>query len=123
MTKPLITPNQIEAMRKVTERGFNTTLQIWKRAVADNIYEDDATETFAYRETVKGWVYSSPTSSASVEGGIIGTLNLYRLFVSVGTDLDPGDRVKMSGTFYQVIDTIEESTWLPLLRVSLRRLE
>jgi hypothetical protein len=123
MTKPLITTNQVKSLRKIAERAFNTDVQIWKRRIADNAYEDDATETFVWQETVKGWVYSSPTPSATVQGGVIATLNLYRLFVAVGTDVDPGDRVKMSGNFFQVIDTIEESTWLPLLRCSLRRIE
>jgi hypothetical protein len=123
MTKPLITASQVKSMRKTVERAFNTDVQIWKRTISDNAYEDDATETFTWKETVKGWLYSTPSPSATVQGGVIATLNLYRLFVSVGTDIDPGDRLKMNSVFFQVIDTIEESTWLPLLRCSLRRVE
>jgi hypothetical protein len=109
-------------MRKVAESAFNTDVQIWRRGSADNAYEDDV-ETWTYRETIKGWIYSTPTSSASVEGGVIGTLNLYRLFIPVGSAVSPGDKLKISGNFFLVIDTIDESTWLPLLRCSLRRLE
>jgi hypothetical protein len=121
-THSLISQKQLTAMRKVAESAFNTDVQIWRRGSADNAYEDDV-ETWTYRETIKGWIYSTPTSSASVEGGVIGTLNLYRLFIPVGSAVSPGDKLKISGNFFLVIDTIDESTWLPLLRCSLRRLE
>jgi hypothetical protein len=123
MTVPLISTSQLAFMRTTVERAFNTDVDIYKRSLVESVYEDEATETFTFSETIKGWVYSTPSSSAAEVGFTIGTLNLYRLFVPVGSDVEPGDRLKIDGNDFLVIDTINESTWLPLLRCSLRRLE
>jgi len=50
-------------------------------------------------------------------------VNTYRLFLEVGTDITPGDRVMVGGAMFTVSDTTAESTWLPLLTASLRRIE
>ncbi len=125
------TPNQMERIRDVALLGMITPVTIERRQEgpipAGNDYGDDA---LAYpvtnqtrRHEVKGWVYSTPTPVQQVDTGAIITVNTYRLFVPVGTDVLPGDHVLIGTDEYVVSDTTGESTWLPLLSCSLRKRE
>jgi hypothetical protein len=123
------TNSELASLRKTAEVSLVDDVDIWPRAVntdendPNNIYEDSGAVSYAYRETVKGWIFSSPNQNAEAVGGIIGTLNLYRVFMPVGTEVTPGDRLFIKGDFFELIDTVDESTWLPILRCSARRLE
>jgi len=70
-----------------------------------------------------GWLWSSHSPVLTIVGGVTVLLNTYRLSVPVGTDVDSGDRVYLEGKQFIVSDTVAESTWLAVLRVSLRRVE
>lgn len=117
------TQKQLDGLRKTAEVSLVDDVDIWPRTTVSNIYEDSGEVTYEFRETVKGWIFSAPAAGASTVGGIIGTLNLYRVFLPVGTDVSPGDRLLVKGSFFELIDTVDESTWLPILRCSARRLE
>ena len=132
--KQLLTDNQMAAIRDVALLGMLTDISIERRRVgaipAGGDYGDDFltyTETGeSRREVIKGWFYSTPTPVQTVDSGAIVTVNTYRLYVPVGTDILPGDRVHVGPdpTFdYTVSDTTATGTWLPLLTVSLRKRE
>jgi len=114
---------QIDALRKVAEVSLVDDVEIWPLTTVSNIYEDSGDVTYVYRETVKGWIFSTPNPGPTAVAGIIGTLNTYRVFLAVGTDVHPGDRLRVRDEFFELIDTVDESTWLPILRCSARRLE
>lgn len=127
----LLTPGQLESVREAAKLGMVDEVTILRRTptappVGDDYGDDfiDYVETTESKRTVvKGWFYSKPTTVQSVDTGQIITVNTYRLFLPVGTDIEPGDEVTVRDHEYTVSDTTAESTWLPLLNVTLRRRE
>ena len=122
-TRGFFSSKELDYLRKTAEVSLVDDVDIWPMTTASNIYEDSGDTSYEYRETVKGWIFSSPNASSQAVAGIIGTLNLYRVFLAVGTEVHPGDRLYVKGSFFELIDTVDESTWLPILRCSARRLE
>jgi hypothetical protein len=126
VSTPFVSASQLKSLRSLVEHGFQTDIEIWPKstvtASADNVYGDDA-ETWTYSVTVQGWIFSTPSPVIETYAGKMGLLNTYRCFLPVDTELDSGDKVKAEGHFYVVSDTVKESTWLPLLRASLRRID
>lgn len=126
-----LTANQLERVRDVALLGMITPIIIERRAgdpsPAANAYGDDAliytVTSETRRQAVKGWFFSTPTQVQSVDTGEIVTVNTYRLFVPVGTDVLVGDHVHVGTEDYTVSDTTAESSWLPLLTCSLRKRE
>ena len=132
MTAPLISDSMLASIRKMVIPGFQTNITIYRRSVselgttiASNDYGDDEVtfaETTESRKTVvKGWFHSTPTPIQVEEVGALVTVNTYRLFVPVGTDIHDGDRVDVGGDVYTVSDTTAESTWQAMLVCSLRK--
>lgn len=124
--------SELEAVRKTAELGMQTEVTIKKRRVLASTdpastYGDDAEvweEPLNYTEsTCMGWLWSTPSPVLTIVGGVTVLLNTYRLSVPVGTDIDSGDRVTIEGNDFIVSDTVAESTWLAMLKVSLRRAE
>ena len=126
MSVPFFSPKQLEGFQGLVGHSFQTDIDIWRRDKNSdpdaNTYGDDG-ETWTYAETVSGWVFSVPTPAIEVYAGRMGLLNTYRLFLPVGTEIESGDRVVAEGGNYVVSDTVKESTWLPILRCSLRRID
>lgn len=127
--KPLVPPHVLEQVRLVAEQGMQTTITVRRRSVtvadSNNDYGDDdvvytQTHETTYH-TLKGWFYSEPTPVQVVDSGALVTVNTYRLFVPVGSDIVEGDEVVAGGQTYVVSDTTAESTWMALLRCSLRK--
>ncbi len=126
-----LTPNQLERVRDVALLGMITPVVIERRTPSSpplgGDYGDDFVEfpetNQSRRTDIKAWVYSTPTPEQSVDTGQIITVNTYRMFVPVGTDVLPGDIVHVGTDDYTVSDTTGESSWLPLLTVSLRKRE
>lgn len=134
MAKQLLSDAQMNQLRQVAILGMITPVLIERRSEstppAGGDYGDDFvdyTQTSETRRTeVKGWFYSTPTPVQTIDEGSIVTVNTYRLFLPVGTDILPGDRVHVGNepTYdYTVSDTTATGTWLPLLTVSLRKRE
>lgn len=128
-----LTANQMARVRDMALLGMVTPITIERRAEAaipvGGDYGDDflsyTPTSESRRSTVKGWFYSTPTPVQDVDTGMVVTVNTYRLYVPVGTDILPGDHVHV-GTApedYTVSDTTAEGTWLPLLTCSLRKRE
>ena len=105
------------------QSGMVTPVTIKRETTGAGPYGDDVA-TFAVLSTVNGWLFSEPSPVITMVNGVQQALvNTYRLFLPVGTDIQSGDQVVIEGNSFTVSDTNAESTWLPLLRVSLRRLE
>jgi hypothetical protein len=133
MTAPLLSPGIVGQLRKIAQRGLQTEITIERRSVTysgvtvgdDDYGDDDLTfsETTESRRTgVKGWFHSTPTPMQTEESGALVTVNTYRLFVPVGTDINIGDWVYVGDSdAYVVSDTTAESTWTAVITCSLRK--
>lgn len=119
----LLKSSQIAALRKLTEKLFNTQVQIWTRSVTDSPYSDADIESFALSATVDGWLRSMPDDAVNVEYGQAQVHATHRLFVPVGTAVGPYDKVVINGEEFKVVDTSVESTYKVLLRVLIRKSE
>jgi hypothetical protein len=126
-----LTDNQLQRLRDVAMLGMITPITIERRSEgaipAGGDYGDDFlayTQTTETKRTeVNGWFYSTPTPLQEVDTGMIVTVNTYRLFLPVGTDVLVGDLVMVGSDEYTVSDTTAEGTWLPLLTCTLRKRE
>jgi hypothetical protein len=130
----LLTQNQLNQIRGLAMLGMVTPLTIERRSEAPPPAGGDYGDDFlAYsitsetrRTQVQGWFYSTPTPTQDVDTGMVVTVNTYRLFLPVGTDIKVGDHVHVDTNpkdDYTVSDTTAEGTWLPLLTCSLRKRE
>jgi hypothetical protein len=117
---PLLSDIELNAFRDVALQGMQTTVVIWRRSTVRT--DDGWQDVWAQGATVAAWIYSTPTAVQSEVSGKIVTINTYRMFVPVGTDIIASDRVvdTASGQTYICSDTIGENTWNAMLRVSLR---
>lgn len=129
-----LTDKQMQRVQDVALLGMVTPMVIERRSEgpipAGGDYGDDflayTTTNESRRTTVKGWFFSTPTPQQDVDTGMVVTVNTYRLYVPVGTDIKVGDHVHVETNpidDYTVSDTTAESTWLPLLTCSLRKKE
>lgn len=117
----LLSDSEMAALRDIAEQGMQTPLTVLRRTT---VQTDDGQESvYTAVVTVKGWIFSTPTPVLTLVSGEMALVNTYRLFVPVGTDIKSADHVTVGTTTYIVSDTTEESTWLPLLRCSLRYAE
>lgn len=137
MSAPLVSPSVLAAVRSVAETGLQTKVSIFRRSttvlgalVTSDDYGDDSVEFTQTDETlvatVMGWFHSTPTPLQVEESGALVTVNTYRLFLPVGTDVIPGDRIDVVtdtslDDTYTVSDTTSETTWQALLTCSLRK--
>jgi hypothetical protein len=126
-----LTANQLNRVRDLALLGMVTPVTVERRTASTPPVGGDYGDDFlVYPETnesrrldIKAWIYSTPTPEQSVDTGMIVTVNTYRMFVPVGTDILPGDLVHAGDQDYVVSDTTAEGSWLPLLTVSLRKRE
>lgn len=127
----LLTDRQMAAIQKTAMLGMQTDVQILRATpdsgldLTDNPYGSspgtpvDATPVGG----VRGWLHSTPTPVATIDAGQLITVNTYRLWVPVDTDIRPRDRVVIGANRYVVSDTTADSTWPALLACSLRLAE
>lgn len=118
MTAPLVSDAEMAALQDVALSGMQTDVSIYTRATEQT--DDGQESVWTLSSTAKGWLYSTPTPVITLVSGEMTTVNTYRLFLPVGTAIVPGDHAVIGGQTFIVSDTTAESTWKPLLRVSLR---
>lgn len=118
MSAPLLSASEMAEVRSVGLQGMQTLVTILARST---VQTDDGWESvWADAGDAYGWIDSTPTPMQTEVSGKITTVNTYRLFLPVGTAIDPGDRVVSGGRTFVVSDTTAESTWQEMLKVSLR---
>jgi len=116
----LISDSQMAALRKTAELGMIATVAIYYHTVIET--EDGSEDAWVLAGTTKGWLYNRPSGETGVHGGGMGHVEEYRLYLPVGTELDYNDRVVIGGHTYTVTDSTGESTWLPLLEATVKRI-
>lgn len=116
-----LSTSQMNELRKIAELGMQTTLNLFRLTSVENA--TGVEETWVPNGTAQGWIFSNPTPMITVISGAQGLVNTYRLYAPVGTDIQTGDRVGVGSDMYTVSDTTAESTWLPLVSASLRKVE
>lgn len=118
----LLSDDEMDALREVALMGMATQATIYDHVIAES--PDGTSETWVARNTTtQCWLQSNPTPMLTVVSGTQGLVNTYRCYMPVGTDIESADRVQIEGRMFVVSDTTGESTWQPLLNVSLRRVE
>jgi hypothetical protein len=120
MTIPLFSATEMQAFQDVALQGMQSQVTIYRRTTIST--DDGMTSQWTQIGVVPGWIYSVPTQHQSLVSGEIATINTYRLFVPVGTDIAQSDKVLVLGQAQEFVvsDTIDENTWQAVLRVSLR---
>lgn len=123
----LLTDGQLSSIQKVAKLGMQTVVTIYRRVATTGLETTDdpygSSLSFVEQETstvVKGMLHSTPTPTPQVDAGQLVTVNTYRLWVPVDTDILPGDRVEIGANTYVVSDTTADQTWPAFLGVSLR---
>lgn len=133
MAGKLLTDSQLGAIQKTAMLGMQTDVLILRTDPSDGLeltddpygsVVGDAEEVpLSTSDTIKGWLHSTPTPMQSVDHGQTITVNTYRLWLPVGTDIQPRDEVHIGTHKYIVSDTTDDETWPALLACSLRLME
>lgn len=120
---PLLSVSELQSLRDVAKTGFVSNIYISDHSVI--VADDGSKDVWTERPTpVLGWLYDTTTpAEITIIDGAQGQLAKFRLFLEVGTDIATGDRVRVGAESFTVVDTDAESTWLPMLTVTLRRIE
>jgi hypothetical protein len=117
----LVSAQELGALRAVAESGMTTPASVYRRSVVTDANGQHS--TWALQGTILGWMFSEPTPVITLNAGEQALVNTYRWFCPVGTDIISGDKLLVGAAEFTVSDTNTESTYLPLLRCSLRRAE
>ena len=118
MTAPLVSDAEMAGLRAVAEQGMQTSGSVYRRATVQT--DDGQQSQYTLNGTIMGWLYSTPSPVLTMVSGEVALVNTYRWFCPVGTDILSGDHLVIGSNTFIVSDTTSESTWLPLLRCSLR---
>lgn len=115
---PLLSDIEIAAFRDAALQGMQTPAEIWRRRT---VQSDDGWGSEWYLVGSSWcWIYSTPTAVQSEVSGKIVTINTYRCYMPIDTNVIASDKILAGGVEYIVSDTISSNTWAPMLRVSLR---
>jgi hypothetical protein len=117
---PLVTAQQLDGLRFIAELGMETTVDIYPRVESEA--PSDTVDSWPTKSlSTKGWLRSMPAMAFNIDVGVLEASTPFRLFLPVGTPVKPGDRVKIAGADYSVVDTNVESTLQVVLRCTLRK--
>lgn len=123
MARAFFSSAQMAKMQAFALTGMQTKVTIKRRATTDSDYGDGEIVAWTTITTTSGWLYSTPTPVQEMDTGSVITVNTYRLFLPVGTNVKPGDQAVIGTDTYIVSDTTGESTWQAMLVCSLRKRE
>lgn len=117
----LLSESELQAVRDAAESGMATPVTIMRRSLVET--DLGSVESYATIATVMGWMTEmTPTGAAIGEvGGVQALAGVYRLFVPVGTDIEPDDKVLLNGQDFIVQHSDAGGTYLPMLTVIMRR--
>jgi len=123
----LLTLKQLQSIQKLGEQSFAVQVVIQHKLpfekddsnpMGDSVISYKTTTT-----TVNGWLVPSSSRDFSVGVAQVLTEGDFRLRVPAGTDVEPGDRVTVSGNDYAVSESTTEQTWPEWITVRLRRIQ
>lgn len=119
----LISPSEMEALRRIPLMGMQTPVSILKYSAIQRDGADDQM-VWLETETVNGWIWEPPDYPAGgVVGGVIADAPSFRVYLPVGVSVDVGDRIGADGVIYNVMNTNIANTFMPMLRLAVRRAE
>lgn len=112
----LLSPSQMAAIRSIGVLGMITPLTIFAAAEDTGLdFTDDpygSTTTYApVGVSALGWLVGKWQADREAGAGDLDTTTPYRLRLPVGTSIDSGDDVEISGNRYHVIDAGTDQTW------------
>ena len=116
----LLSDSEISALRSVAESAMSTAATIMKRSIEQT--DDGDRDIWTATTTVYGMLYSEPQPLINVISGVMGIVDVLKFRLPVGTAVTSGDHLLIAGLTYTVEDADEDSTYLPWLRLSLRRI-
>lgn len=123
MMDGLISASEMEALRRIPLQGMTTPISILKRSTIERDGADPQT-VWAVSEIINGWVWEVPEyTRGNTVGGVVGEAAAFRVYLPVGVDVEPGDQLGLDGLIYNVLNTNVANTYMPMLRVVVRRLE
>lgn len=117
----LISDSEMAALREMTQSAMETpaTLLALTSVSTANGWQDTWPTS---GPTIYGMLYSEPQPLINETSGIMGIVDQLKFRVPVGTAIKSGDRLVIDDLTYTVQDADPDSTYLPWLRISLRRL-
>jgi hypothetical protein len=147
---PLLSVEELEAIRQVGESGMVTPVEIYRQGVIkpfDPVYstyaagydpnydygDDELSSTLGSWESPDGpitamnvWILTNPlTKDFSDDDGMLGIANQLTIRFPVGSNIAANDIVKVvaGGREYTVVDVNDDDTWTEWGKASLRRRE
>ena len=121
MAQPLISSGLISKLRKVANRGLQTSVTLLtKLPITEGDYGDDVEAWVTLEDTV-GWMRMMNTPVLTDLGGVEGSIGVYRLHIDANIDLDVGDMVIAGNNEYVVQDTNLEDTYRLFTTATMRR--
>jgi hypothetical protein len=118
----LVTDAALNGLRAIGIRSMDTPVDIYPRTLAETA--SDTVEAWPTKSaSVLGWLRSLPAGSFSIDSGVVEASTVFRLFVPIDTVINPGDHLVIGGSTYAVLDTNVESTYLVMLRCSIRKFD
>lgn len=118
----LISPGLITRLRKIANRGLQTTVtHLQRQAVEENPYGDD-TETWVTMGDYVGWL-RQPTLNEmrATAGDLISSVGTYRLHLRSEVEVAIGDMFAINDELFTVQDTNKENTYRVFTTCLLRR--
>jgi hypothetical protein len=123
---PLLSASEMAGIQSYGLEGMITDVTIFETVMdtgtdeTDDPYGSKAT-TSTTGTTVKGWLVGRWATDRDQNAGDIDTTTLYRLRLPVGTSVEAGWDVEISGHRYMVVDAGTDQTWQEWLNVQVRR--
>lgn len=123
----ILSLKQIAAIQRIGEMTFSVTCDIYKRLpyAADdtNPYGDDTITYETKYKRVKGWLVPTASADFLTDSAQVISSGQFVLRVPVGTDVEPGDKVRIASKDYSCVDSTTEQTWPEWTIVRLRRIQ
>lgn len=121
----LLSDAQMAAIQKVGRSAMTMDCAIYKRQPYahdnSNPFGDDIITYAATAVTVKGWLVPSSNVDFSMDVLQVIASGNFILRVPAGTDIEPRDKVVISGDTYYVSESTVEQSWPEWVTARLRR--
>jgi hypothetical protein len=117
----LLSNAELAAIQAVGQLGMTATVSIYETTLTENDYGSQLTYATTASSTVSGWLVGNWARSRDDDVGDVGSTTNYRLRLPVGTEIEAGWTVQISGHEYLVEDAGTDQTWPEWLTCTVRR--
>jgi len=123
----LLTAKQMTSIQRLGEQSFKIEVEVQHKLPFEkddsNPMGDSVLTYKSVTTKVKGWLVPDLDRALSVGVAQVISAGDFRLRLPVGTDVEPGDRVIVSGLSYAVTDSSTEQSWPEWITVRMRRIQ